>query len=81
MTYKDVQEPVQNIKSIREQTNSIVQKCVQLRRLSKESVVELSKWLEIDRRKITAFEKGKFDVYLAEKILNWYGQKLKIGII
>jgi len=81
MTYKDVQEPVQNTKSIREQTNSIVQKCVQLRKLSKESVVELSKWLEIDRRKITAFEKGKFDVYLAEKILNWYGQKLKIGII
>ena len=81
MTYKDVQEPVQNTKSIREQTNSIVQKCVQLRKLSKESVVELSKWLEIDRRKITTFEKGKFDIYLAEKILNWYGQKLKIGIL
>ena len=70
MTYKDVQENVQNIKSIREQTNSIVQKCVQLRKLSEESVVEFSKWLEIDRRKITAFEKGKFDIYLAERILN-----------
>ena len=80
MTYKDVQENVQNIKSIREQTNSIVQKCVQLRKLSEESVVELSKWLDIDRRKITAFEKGKFDVYLSEKILNWYGQKLKITL-
>jgi len=81
MTYKDVQENVQNTKSLTEQINDIVQKCVQLRRLSKESVVELSKWLDIDRRKITAFEKGKFDVYLSEKILNWYGQQLKIDIL
>jgi len=80
MTYKDVQENVQNTKLLTEQINDIVQKCVQLRKLSKESVVELSKWLDIDRRKITAFEKGKFDVYLAEKILNWYGQQLNITL-
>jgi len=81
MTYKDVQENVQNTKLLTEQINDIVQKCVQLRKLSKESVVELSKWLDIDRRKITAFEKGRFDIYLAGKILNWYGQQFKIGII
>ena len=76
MTYIDVQEPVQ----LEKQTESIVQKCVQLRKQSKESVVELSKWLDIDRRKITTFEKGKFDVHLADKILNWYGKQLKITI-
>ena len=76
MTYIDVQEPVQ----LEKQTESIVQKCVQLRKQSKESVVELSKWLDIDRRKITTFEKGKFDVHLEDKILNWYGKQLKITI-
>ncbi len=74
MTLKDVQKPVQ----LENQINSIVQKCVQLRKQSKESVSELSKWLEVDRRKISDFEKGKFDIYLAEKILNWYGINISL---
>ncbi len=77
MTLKDVQEPVQ----LENQINSIVQKCVQLRKQSKESVVELSKWLEVDRRKIADFEKGKFDIYLSEKILNWYGINISLQFL
>ena len=77
MTLKDVQEPVQ----LEDSLNMIVQECVRLRKQSNESIVELSKWLDIDRRKIMNFEKGKFDIYLAKKILNWYGKELTISFI
>ena len=81
MTFKDVPEFVQTTTPIQDKLNVIVQECVQSRKQSKESVVELAKWLEIDRRKITAFEKGKFDIYLAEKILGWYGKTLTLNCI
>ena len=77
MTFKDIQEPVQ----LKIQIENIVHKCVQLRKDNKESVVELSKWLQVDRRKITSFEKGKFDLLLAERILNWYNKNLNLNII
>ena len=77
MTFTDVQESVQ----LETQIKNIVQQCVQLRKQHNESIVELAKWLHIDRRKITSFEKGKFDLLLAEKILNWYDKKLKLKII
>ena len=79
MTIKDVPEFVQTTIPIQDKINAIIHECVQLRKGSKESVVELSKWLRLDRRKITAFEKGKFDIYLAEKILGYYGRTLTIN--
>lgn len=77
MTFSDVQEPVQ----LEIKIKMIVHKCVQLRKDNNESIVELSKWLQIDRRKITSFENSKFDLLLAEKILNWYGKSLYLNII
>ena len=81
MTLKDVPKFVQTTEPIQSKLDNIVLECVQLRKRSKESVVELSKWLEVDRRKITSFEKGKFDIYLAEKILGWYGKTLTIDCV
>ena len=80
MTLKDVQKFVQTTTPIQDKLDSIVLECVQSRKQSKLSVVELAKWLKIDRRKITAFEKGKFDIYLAEKILGFYGKTLTFNI-
>ncbi len=77
MTFKNVKEPVQLEKKIL----LICQECVRLRKESKESVSELSKWIKIDRRKIAEFEKGKFNIHLAELILNWYGCQIKINYI
>ena len=80
MTLKDVQKFVQTTTPIQDKLDCIVLECVQSRKQSKLSVVELAKWLKIDRRKITAFEKGKFDIYLAEKILGFYGKTLTFNI-
>ena len=80
MTLKDVPKFVQTTTPIQDKLDNIVLECVQSRKQSKLSVVELAKWLKIDRRKITAFEKGKFDIYLAEKILGFYGKTLTFNI-
>ena len=80
MTFTDVQEDVQPQSPIQEKLDAIVQECVQLRKESKESVVQLAEGLQVDRRKIAAFEKGKFDVYLADRILLAYGKTLILNI-
>ena len=77
MTFKNVQETEQ----LEKRLSIICQECVRLRKESKESVLELSKWIKIDRRKIAEFEKGKFNIHLAELILNWYGCEIKIDYI
>jgi transcriptional regulator with XRE-family HTH domain len=69
-----VQESVQ----MKYQTNIIVQKCVHLRKDNKYTILELSKVLEIDRRKISDFEKGKFNLDLAYYILSYFGYDLLI---
>ena len=76
MTLKNVPKFVQTTTPIEDKLTCIVQECVQLRKQSKISVVELSKWIQVDRRRIADFEKGKFDIYLAEKILGYYGKTL-----
>ena len=81
MTFKDVQEDVQTHKTIQYKIDLIVQECVHLRKQSKDSVVQLAEGLQVDRRKISAFEKGKFDIYLADRILLAYGKTLKIGFV
>lgn len=60
------------------QINNIVQKCVQLRKENKYSIVELSKVLKIDRRVVSAFEKGRFNIYLADNILGYFGYNFLI---
>jgi hypothetical protein len=72
-----------NIKELKDvqlqfQLNEIVQDCVQLRKEAKDTILELSKWLNIDRRKLANFEKGYFDIELTNSILNYYNQKLYI---
>jgi len=79
MTIKDVQEDVQHTAPIQDKINTIVQECVRLRKESKDSVVQLAEGLQLDRRNIAAFEKGKFDVYLAERILLAYGKTLTLN--
>jgi len=75
MTFKDVQKHV----PIDIKIDGIVQECVRLRKESKDSVVQLAEGLQVDRRKITAFEKGKFDIYLADRILLAYGKRLELN--
>ena len=75
MYFSDVQKHVQ----LEVKINDIVQECVRLRKEAKESVVELAEGLQIDRRKIASFEKGKFDIYLADRILLAYGKTLTIN--
>ena len=79
MTFKDVQEDVQTYKTIQYKIDLIVQECVHLRKQSKDSVVQLAEGLQVDRRKISAFEKGKFDIYLADRILLAYGKRLELN--
>ncbi len=81
MTIKDIPKTVHLSYGLKDSESMIIQKCVQLRKNSKDSVVELSKWLDLDRRKIHNFEKGKFNFYLANVILEYYGKQLKIEII
>ena len=81
MTIKDVPKNAHLAYGLEDSEDMIVQKCVQLRKNAKDSVVELSKWLELDRRKIHNFEKGKFSFYLANVILEYYGKQLKIEIV
>ena len=81
MTIKDVPKGVQLAYGLEDSQDMIIQKCVQLRKDAKESVVELSKWLDLDRRKLHSFEKGKFNFDLANIILEYYGKQLKIEII
>tara|TARA_R110002012_G_scaffold300532_1_gene500378 strand:+ start:300 stop:545 length:246 start_codon:yes stop_codon:yes gene_type:complete len=81
MTIKDVPKDVQLAYGLEDSQDMIIQKCVQLRKDAKESVVELSKWLDLDRRKLHSFEKGKFNFDLANIILEYYGKQLKIEII
>mgnify|MGYP003128521591 CR=1 FL=1 len=81
MTIKDVPKGVQLAYGLEDSQDMIIQKCVQLRKDAKESVVELSKWLDLDRRKIHNFEKGKFSFYLANVILEYYGKQLKTEIV
>ena len=75
MDFSDIQKHVQ----IEVKINDIVQECVRLRKESKDSVVQLAEGLQLDRRKIAAFEKGKFDIYLAERILLAYGKTITIN--
>jgi len=75
MTFNDVQKHVQ----LEIKIQDIVQECVRLRKEAKESVVQLAEGLQVDRRKIAAFEKGKFDIYLAERILLAYGKTLTLN--
>ena len=79
MTFIDVQEDVQHTAQIQDKIDAIVQECVRLRKEAKDSVVQLAEGLQVDRRKITAFEKGKFDIYLAERILLVYGKTITIN--
>jgi len=79
MTYSDVQEHVQTTAPIQDKIDAIVQECVRLRKEAKDSVVQLAEGLQLDRRKIAAFEKGKFDVYLADRILLAYGKTLTLN--
>lgn len=79
MTFEDVQEYVQTTAPIQDKIDYIVQECVRLRKESKDSVVQLAEGLQLDRRKIAAFEKGKFDIYLADRILLAYGKTLTIN--
>tara|TARA_R110002020_G_scaffold59128_2_gene161539 strand:- start:2035 stop:2286 length:252 start_codon:yes stop_codon:yes gene_type:complete len=81
MTIKDVPKDVQLAYGLEDSQDMIIQKCVQLRKDAKESVVELSKWLDLDRRKLHSFEKGKFNIDLAQLVLNWYGYQIKIDYI
>jgi predicted transcriptional regulator len=60
------------------QTNEIIHKCVQLRKKYNYTILELSKILEIDRRKISSFEKGGFSLNLADIILSYFGHNLVI---
>jgi len=76
MEYIKVQKTV----FIKDQTEFIIEECTKLRISKKESVVDLSNYLGIDRRKIYNFEKGKFNLKLAEAILNFYDLTLKISI-
>ena len=75
MTFKNVQKQL----PIDLKIDDIVQECVRLRKEAKESIVELAEGLQVDRRKIAAFEKGKFDIYLADRILLAYGKTLELN--
>ena len=77
MTNKKVQKGV----SFNKNKDYVVQKCVLIRKHNKESVSELAKWLDVDKRKIYRFEKGNFNLELANKILNWYGKSLILSIV
>ncbi len=80
MTFEDVQENAHKHKCIQEKLGVIVQECVRLRKESKDSVVQLAEGLQVDRRKIASFEKGKFDIDLADRILLAYGKTLTFKI-
>jgi len=61
----------------------IVQNCVFLRNKHNDTIKDLAKWLDIDKRKIYDLEKlaykseiTKVDIFLIEKILNYYNKKL-----
>lgn len=58
------------------QLTEIVHKCVQLRKKYKYTIIELAKTLELDRRVISDFEKGKFNIFLADNILSYFGHDL-----
>lgn len=79
MYFSDVQEDVQHTEQIQDKIDYIVQECVRLRKEAKDSVVQLAEGLQLDRRKISAFEKGKFDIYLADRILLAYGKTITIN--
>ena len=79
MTFEDVQEDVQHTAQIQDKIDVIVQECVRLRKEAKDSVVQLSEGMQLDRRKIADFEKGKFDIYLADRILLVYGKTISLN--
>jgi CRISPR/Cas system Type II protein with McrA/HNH and RuvC-like nuclease domain len=61
---------------LEKQLVDIINKCIVLRIDNKYTIIELSKILELDRRHISDFEKGKFNIYLADNILGYFGVNL-----
>jgi transcriptional regulator with XRE-family HTH domain len=69
---------VQESEQIQKQIDEIIQKCVHLRKKDNCTILQLSKILELDRRQISDFEKGKFNIFLADNILSYFGYDLII---
>jgi len=74
-------ETVQKEAQLSIQIDFVIQQCVQERKSKKESISELARWLEIDRRKIMDLEKGKFNLIIANTILNWYGKEIILLVV
>ena len=68
---------VQTSEHFRNQYTLIVEYCVQLRKEAEMSILSLSKDLEIDRRKLSNFEKLKiFDMALSSNIMEYFNDEI-----